>query len=177
MNFQLRPIDKISDAELAALRGLSSRVYPPEDINNWAGRHIKWALPDWRGFLWDDKGELVSHAGIVVREGNCEGLTVRIGGIGGVLTDPSARRRGHAETVLRCCIEFFRGQAIDFGLLVCEPNLLPYYGRLGWVEFAGTLLVRQESETVAFTFNRVMTLGVCGDPPTVGTVDLCGPPW
>ena len=60
---------------------------------------------------------------------------------------------------------------------MCEPHLLGYYTRLGWREFAGRLLVRQRGEASEFTFNRVMTCGVCTEGPAAGTIDLCGPPW
>ncbi len=64
-----------------------------------------------------------------------------------------------------------------FGLLVCEPGLIDYYARLGWIEFGGTLLTLQEGESVPFEFNRVMLIGVGARPPSSGLIDLKGPPW
>jgi len=60
---------------------------------------------------------------------------------------------------------------------VCGPHLITYYRRLGWREFDGRLLVQQRGETVAFTFNRIMTHGIESEAPERGTIDLLGPPW
>src|SRR5690349_6601963 len=139
MDLWLQQAIEVGDDVRAELRALSSRVYPADEVKDWPGRHVEWAAAEWRAFLRDDNGDLVSHAGLIVREAICNGRAVRIGGIGGVLTDPSARRRGYAERVILRGLEFFGGQKVDFGLLVCEARLLPYYGRLGWSEFSGTL--------------------------------------
>ena len=57
---------------------------------------------------------------------------MRIGGIGGVKTDPSMRRRGLAARGMQRAHEFFREQAgLDFALLVCQPRLLDYHNGLG----------------------------------------------
>jgi hypothetical protein len=66
---------------------------------------------------------------------------------------------------------------VEFALLVCEPDLIPFYERLGWRPFPGVLLVEQHGATVPFTFNRPMTLPVRQDAPPGGTIDLLGPPW
>jgi hypothetical protein len=44
----------------------------------------------------------------------------------------------------------------DFGLLVCEPALMPFYER--WAgRFPGEMFVTQKVATVPFTFNLPMT--------------------
>ena len=93
-------------------------------------------------------------------------------------THPTARRHGFAALGIRRAIEFFREQpAVEFALLVCDPQLLAYYSRLGWREFAGRLHVRQRGAVAELTFNRVMTFGLSAAGPTAGTIDLRGPPW
>jgi predicted acetyltransferase len=107
-----------------------------------------------------------------------DGRPVRIGGIGGVKTHPTARRHGYARQGLQRAGEFFHTQPdVAFALLVCRPHLIDYYSRLGWQEFNGRLLVRQHGAVAGFTFNRVMTCGVRSAGPVAGTIDLCGPPW
>jgi GNAT superfamily N-acetyltransferase len=94
------------------------------------------------------------------------------------MTHPAARGRGYAAQGIRRAVEFFREQGdVAIAILVCEPGLLEYYGRLGWRAFDGRLLVRQHGESANFTFNRVMVHDVDAASPTSGTIDLMGPPW
>jgi hypothetical protein len=75
-------------------------------------------------------------------------------------------------------LDFFHGQGdVDFGLLVCEPALMPFYERLGWSSFPGDLLVTQRQATVPFTFNQPMTTPIRMHELLHGRIDLLGPPW
>lgn len=171
-------IEDFTDAERAALQELSRAVYPPEELDDWAGRHMEWATAEWGVCVTDESGALASYAGVVTRQGLLNEREVRIGGVGGVKTHPESRNRGHAARGLRKAIEFFHEQPdIEFALLVCEPRLIEYYSRLGWREFSGRLLTCQFGETVEFTFNQVMVIGIGSSAPQEGTIDLPGPPW
>jgi aminoglycoside 2'-N-acetyltransferase I len=165
----------LSEADRASIRAVSEAVYPPDEIAG-PSKSVEWARPEWIVRVHAD-GDLVSCVGVVIRDGMHEDKPARIGGIGGVMTHPAGRRKGHAEAGIKRAVEFFREQEVAFGLLVCRPHLLEYYGRHGWQRFDGELLVRQQGERTVFVINRVMTLAVLGDAPTTGTVDLCGPPW
>jgi GNAT superfamily N-acetyltransferase len=172
-------IADFSDADREALRALSAAVYPPREVTDWPGRRIEWATAEWgvriRGA---DGAAVLCYVGINLRHAQLDGHPVRVGGIGGVKTHPAERRRGLAERGMQRAIEFFREQGdVAFAVLVCAPHLLPYYGRLGWREFTGRLLVRQHGAIEEFTFNRVMTYGVRSPAPVTGTIDLLGPPW
>jgi aminoglycoside 2'-N-acetyltransferase I len=169
-------IDHLSDADRAAVRALSLAVYPPEEAAAWPGRHLEWTPAEWCVRIWAD-GELASYIGVVLRQATHDGRPVRVGGVGGVKTHPTARRRGYAGLGIRRAIEFLGEQGAGFALLVCEPHLIGYYARLGWQEFAGRLLVTQRGEPADFTFNRVLVQGVESAAPSAGTIDLCGPPW
>lgn len=171
-------IADLSEAERAEVRDLSRAIYPPEEIEDWPGRHIEWSEFEWCVRVRDQDGELVSYVGMLVREASYDGREVLVGGVGGVGTHPAARRRGYAGIGLDRAVEFFSQEAgVDFALLVCRPELIKYYSHLGWQEFGGRLMVRQHGEQVEFTFNRVMTLGIRYMAPTTGVIDLTGPPW
>jgi hypothetical protein len=168
----------LTDGERAALQALSREVYPPGEWADWQGRHLEWAAAEWCVRVWSDDGELASYVGVVLRRGTHDGQSVLIGGVGGVKTHPVARRRGYAALGMRRAVEFFHQPlAVDFALLVCEPQLLAYYSRLGWHEFNGRLVVKQHGAVSEFTFNRVMVCGAQSVGPTDGTIDLLGPPW
>jgi aminoglycoside 2'-N-acetyltransferase I len=128
-------------------------------------------------FSQGDDDRILSHAGALVRDGAAGGRPVRIGGVGGVKTHPRARGRGLGSGVVRLAVELLRGQGADFALLVCEPALIPFYGRLGWVPHTGGLHVLQDGETVEFTFNLPMVHPLRDTALPDGVIDLMGPPW
>ena len=177
MQLRLHKAADLTTDESAALRELSAAVYPPETVANWPGRSIEWATAQWRTILWDEVGQALCHVGIVLRTGQVNEKPVKIGGIGGVMTHPNARRQGLATKAINRAIEFFSEQRVDFGLLVCETKLVPFYERLHWRLHADELIVAQHSKKTVFTFNLPMIHPVCIDGPTSGAIDLCGPPW
>lgn len=170
-------IADLSDADRAAAAALGELVYPPEVWADWPGWRIEWATPGWCVRTRTEGGELASYVGVYLREAECDGRPVLVGGVGNVKTHPSARGRGYAARGIRRAVEVFAERGAGFAVLVCMPHLLGYYGRLGWREFAGRLLVRQRGEPTEFALCRVMTLGVGSEPPAAGTIDLRGLPW
>ena len=174
-------VDRIADLtapEREALRALSAAVYPPNRSETWSGATLEWSPAEWCVRVHGERGAVDSYIGISLREAQLDDRPVRVGGIGGVKTHPSARRRGLAARGMQRAIDFFHEQPdVAFALLVCAPHLIDYYGAQGWREFSGQLLVRQHGATVPFTFNRVMTLGIRSAVPLAGTIDLQGPPW
>jgi RimJ/RimL family protein N-acetyltransferase len=168
----------LSEADREGIHRLSLAVYPPEQMVNWPGRHVEWSKPDWCVRLRSEDGKLLSFVGVYVRDAACDGRSVRVGGIGNVKTHPQSRGQGLAAIGIRRAVEFFSAQPeIEFAVLVCEPQLIGYYARLGWQEFRGQLLVRQHEVPSEYTFSRVMTRSVHREAPDAGTIDLCGPPW
>src|SRR5579862_7969173 len=102
---------------------LDLAVYTPEVMADVPWRDVVWAHADHRVLAWDDSDELVSHVGVFLREGTSDGENVRIGGIGGVMTLPSARGRGYASSAMRAAQEFLRTPcSCDFAVLFCEPR-------------------------------------------------------
>ncbi len=174
----LRRLDALNNADREELRALARAVYPPAESAEWSGRHMEWAAPEWGVRVRAADGTLASFVGVILRQATCDDAPVRAGGIGGVMTHPALRGRGMAGLGIRRAVEFFRAQEdVAFGLLVCEPRLLSYYGGLGWQEFAGRLHVLQHGQPAIFTYNRVMTIGVRSPAPLAGSIDLLGPPW
>jgi GNAT superfamily N-acetyltransferase len=178
MRYELLKVADLTAGEQAAVRTLALAVYPPEVAEAWPGRAIEWAAQQWAVIGWGDEGAALCYVGIVLRDARWNDRAVRVGGIGGVKTHPSSRGRGFATAAIRRALDFFRGPGdIDFGLLVCEPGLVPFYERQGWRRFPGDLLVAQHQATVPFTFNLPMTTPIRLQEPLAGTIDLLGPPW
>lgn len=173
----VRRMTSWDDASLDERAELSRAVYPPEEAAAWPGRHIEWSNPEWGVAVRDDEGRLVSFAALHLRDSTHDGAAVVIGGVGGVMTHPDHRGQGYAQLAMSAAVDFFATQRADFGLLVCEKQLIPYYERLGWVVFQGELVTLQHGEPEVFTFNRVMVIPVTGIAPEAGVIDLNGPPW
>ncbi|MEH2259746.1 MAG: GNAT family N-acetyltransferase [Nostoc sp.] len=177
LRFNLKLITELTVDEEEALRVLRAAIYPPEVIAHRPGRHIKWSLPQWRLLVEDGSGWLVSHIGIVIRKVTLDDVSIRIGGIGGVMTSPEAQGQGFATAALRYAEAFLDKCGLTFALLVCRQNLVPFYTRLRWQSFNGILLVEQPGGTVPFTINQPMVLPVNDKAPKKGTINLCGFPW
>ncbi len=175
MRWELHRVADLTADEQAALRTLSLVVHPPEIAAAWPGRAFEWAPAEWSVVGWDAEGAILCHVGAVLREAHWNDRAVKVGGIGGVKTHPASRGRGFATTAIQRALAFFRDQGdVDFGLLVCEPGLVPFYERLGWRRFPGDLVVTQRQTTVPFTFNLPMTTPVRLQEPLTGTIDLLG---
>lgn len=120
----------------------------------------------------------MSFAGLLIRDASHGERPVRMGGIGGVKTHPDHPGLGHAAEAMNAAHRLFIEEGtVDFGLLVCNDTLIPYYGRLGWLLCEGEILTDQPEGKVKFNFNRVMTRSVAESAPSDGVIDLNGPPW
>jgi len=149
---------------------LSAEAFPPDGLN------IEWARSDWHVLVWEGE-ELVSHVEIVERIASVGGQPVKLGGIGGVATKSEWRRRGLAEAAMKAAQAFLRDRlGVDFGLLICDEKMLPYYGKLGWKLVSRSLWIGQERGKVNFP-TPTMILPVGKDEWPAGEIDLCGPPW
>jgi GNAT superfamily N-acetyltransferase len=178
MTITLYAVADLTAEDRAALRVLAEAVYPPDVAAAWPGRTLEWAAPEWCVVVRDVDGRAVCHVGVVVRDARCAGRPVRVGGIGGVKTHPAARGEGYATAAIGRALAFLRDEAaVAFALLVCEPDLIPFYEQLGWQLFADDLLVTQHGATVPFTFNRPMVIPVTSAVIPAGPLDLLGPPW
>jgi aminoglycoside 2'-N-acetyltransferase I len=178
MRWELHRIADQTAGEQAALRTLALAVYPPEVAAAWPGWAMEWAAHQWSVIGWDSEGVALCYVGIILREARWNDRIVKVGGIGGVKSHPSSRGRGFATTAIQQALDFFREQAdVDFGLLVCEPRLVPFYECLGWCKFPGELFVTQRQTTVSFTFNLPMTIPLRLQETLGGKIDLMGPPW
>ncbi|MDQ2784976.1 MAG: GNAT family N-acetyltransferase [Chloroflexota bacterium] len=178
MRIDTTPVADLTAADRAELRALTAAVYTPDVIATLPPTRVTWAAATWSIRVRDDDGRLVSHVGMLTREVGINGMPTMIGGIGGVKTHPDARGRGYAAAALQTASAFFTDdRGVAFVLLVCLPPTVPYYERLGWRRFRGTLLVAQPGGTIPFTTNLPMTLPARAAAPLDGTINLCGYPW
>ena len=75
-------------------------------------------------------GRILSCVRVYFRSIYCEGETLKIGGIGDVGTDPSARGQGYAIRLLNDAIEYMRKKNAVLSILFTRIN--PFYHRVGY---------------------------------------------
>jgi aminoglycoside 2'-N-acetyltransferase I len=152
---------------------------------------IAWAIADWHVLAWE--GDLlVGHVDITERNALVGEQALRLGGVGGVVTLKEWRKRGIASAAMQKAAEFLRDElAVPFGLLVCDPNLAPFYRELGWQTVDGPLIFDQPDSfqpgldqvlsggpVHKVTLEGAILVLPCREHNwPAGVIDLCGLPW
>ena len=120
--------------EEAELRRLLDACLSPEDVCQ-ATEDLPLLIGDYciaeRQVRRDDRGHIVSHAALYTHRVDFHGLQLRIGVIGGVATDPSARGQGHARDIVLSLCDFAGSTGHDVVLL--WPQVEGYYEKMGFV--------------------------------------------
>jgi aminoglycoside 2'-N-acetyltransferase I len=65
---------------------------------------------------------------------------------------------------------------VEFGLLLCREQLIPFYERLGWEPVTALVFSDQPAGKMAFA-GAAMVLPCSGRTWPAGIVDLCGLPF
>ena len=134
----VRMVPELSEQETSRLFGWSA------DPFEMARFGLRWRPKDVH-FLLDVDGEPACHVGLLPHTVRVGRLPIAVAGIGGVVTVPDARGRGHARTLLRHALDFVaRTWHVDAGLLFCLPRMVPYYARLGWFVVEREVTIDQE---------------------------------
>jgi aminoglycoside 2'-N-acetyltransferase I len=154
---------------------LDRECYPPEVMANIVWRDVVWAHAEKRVFVRTD-GNIVCHVGLYFRRATSTGSPVLIGGIGGVMTSPRARRQGYAGSAMQAAAQVFADEDCDFGLLFCEAHNFGFYERLNCRLFEGEVSCMQPSGLIKFEMMCAMVLPL-RTAPADGVIDLCGLPW
>ncbi len=156
------------NTQVDAVSGLAYAGQGPNDID--------WCSSDWMVMAKRD-GQVVSLLSVVKREILAGTQHVLVGGIGGVATHPDFQRQGLAGDVLRAAAALIRDElGAPFGLLVCHPRLLHYYGKYGWQRVSGPMQFDWRGQKRTW-HEETMILPLVNQPWPAGIIDLCGLPW
>ena len=88
-------------------------------------------------FIIKDNGKIVAHIGLFPREVMVGNNVLRVGGIGGVATDPEYRARGLMRSLIEFCITKMQREDYAFSVL---GGARQRYANFGW-EFGGAELI------------------------------------
>jgi GNAT superfamily N-acetyltransferase len=92
-------------------------------------------------FVLEERGFVISQAGVVWKAVTHDGVTYKAGGLTGVLTFPDFARRGFGTRVVEAATEYIAEVGADIGLTSCEPHLRSFYARAGWTPLTDTALL------------------------------------
>jgi GNAT superfamily N-acetyltransferase len=159
----------------AVVEALDREVYTPEFMATAIWRDVVWAHADRRVVIHEDE-KVACHAGVFFRRGLLDGRAVLLCGVGGVMTSPSARRKGYAGAAMTRAAQLMEEEGVDFGLLFCERHNVNLYAGLGWRIFSGKVHCTQPSGPMTFDMMPTMILPI-GMTPEGSEIDLCGLPW
>lgn len=79
-----------------------------------------------------DGQKLISHAAVLTKSLNHAGRRYKLAGLGGVLTHPNHRNRGHGTQIVKKTTEYINRQDFDLAVLFCDKKRIAFYGRHGW---------------------------------------------
>lgn len=135
-----------------------------------------WAVPEWHFLGWMDD-QLVGHLDLLEREIRIGTSIIRVAGIGGVITKQEWRGRGFASQLMESAHKFMVNNLdCDFGLLMCDEKVVPFYQSLGWKLIPSVLFYDQPGGKRVFD-DRIMALPLKAMDLPEGDIDLQGPPW
>lgn len=184
MHIDLTPTSELSPAERQELADLNVLVNgPPEARQDPAARLVFGGYEDTRSAVRVRlDGLLVSCLFLAERRMLIDAQPTHVGGMRGVLTHPSYRRRGFGRAAM------LRGQKAiweeiqpELALLLSSEMAVPFYQSLGWQVFSGRLLCEQPGGVINYTELLPAQPPMLQWPQEtrreIASVDMCGLPW
>lgn len=92
-------------------------------------------------FVLEERGLVISQAGVVWKTVVHDGMAYETGGLTGVLTFPDFARMGHGTRVVEAATKHIAEAGADIGLTTCEPALRSFYARAGWIPLPNATVV------------------------------------
>jgi GNAT superfamily N-acetyltransferase len=164
--------------ETAELRKFADHVWPPQRSapQDDSVARLTWDTSYSQRILTrNDSGEILSQVALIFRHARWNGMTLRVGGIAGVGTNPAFRGRGLATAGMKRAAEILVAGSFDIGALFCAPEMAPFYERLGWRSFKDAVFIKQPGND-DFPWRGCMTLSVKSNV-SGGVLNIASLPW
>jgi predicted acetyltransferase len=88
-----------------------------------------------------DGDDVMSYLAIPSTTIRQAGREYKASGLSSVITNPAFRRHGYGQRLCTAARAFIAGSDADLGVFTCDPPLVDFYVRCGWVLMEGTWLV------------------------------------
>ena len=167
---EIKQADVLTDIEQQKLFGWGENIFGVQNFT------LQWRHKDLH-FLVYDKGELVSHAGILKHIVSVNGEPVLVAGLGGVVTVPEAQRQGLARQAVQHAMRHAESEwKVEAGLLFCRSTMVHYYEALGWQLVKAPVMIEQPGGNIPSPLHvMVLPFGQMTWPS--GVVELQSLPW
>ena len=167
---EIKAVKNLSPEESEEILKLLTVVFEA-DISSWT-----WSQDDWRVLVRVDH-RIVSHVAISERTCLVNEKPVKVGGVGGVGTHPEWRSQGLASLAMRQTANFVIDQLkVEFGVLFCANEMVPYYQRLGWRMIDAPVFFEEGGIKMRCDLPVMYLPGTKPYWPW-GDVDICGHLW
>jgi GNAT superfamily N-acetyltransferase len=169
-HIEIKEATSLTEAEQKQLFGWGENIFGVE------AHSLQWRHKALRFILYD-KDELVSHAGILKHSVSVNGKSILVAGLGGVVTVPTAQRRGFARRLVQHAMKYAETEwQVEAGLLFCRPEMIHYYAALGWQQVESPVMIDQSDGKIASPL-PVMVLPFRDIHWPTGTIELESRPW
>lgn len=118
----------------------------PHDVEYFSKQSWWHSRPQWRTLARNDKGQIIGHIAVVIRDvlvGD-ESLSIKVAGIQSVFVCPKMQGTGLSEKIMKKTMQTAYEQDIDTGLLHCVPKFEKTYRRMGWQKIDANVLMQDE---------------------------------
>ncbi|MCN9241068.1 GNAT family N-acetyltransferase [Streptomyces sp. RY43-2] len=118
----------------------------------------------------------MASLGWLLRDMTFDGAPRRVAGLGSVLVDPAHRGRGIARTMISVAVEHARAAGAETVMLICLPEQVPFFTRLGWRQIFAAVTLQQPAAVRPCPLST-MTYDLTDLPRPSISVDLQGLPF
>lgn len=99
-------------------------------------------------FVMFEDGSVISHAAVITRLVEVDGIPFNLAGLGGIFTRTGYRKKGFSSQVIRAAMEYMSSNDFDITVLFCLPKNQQFYKNLGWQVLRNrNILVGKDKET------------------------------
>ena len=170
MTIVIRQRESLKNTERQKLFSWGENVFGVADFQ------LSWRHKDLHFLLYVDR-KLVCHVGILQHTININYQSIKIGGVGGVVTVPEEQKKGYAGLLMNHAARFLMSTwEVDFGLLFCLPRMITYYELLGWKLIKQRFLIEQPIGQIISPL-QVMVLPCARLNWPDDDIDLQSQPW
>ena len=171
--------DISDDLDIAIRDGLVECF--PLDVEYFSKQSWWHTRPQWRTLAQDDKGQVVGHIAIVIRDvlvgDNAE--PVKVAGIQSVFVRPRMQGTVVADKIMEMSMLRAGQQGLDAGFLFCIPELEKVYCRMEWQKIdADVIMQYNKGNTVPIPGKNItMIYPLKRKDFPAGDVNLTGRDW
>ncbi|MEZ6048297.1 MAG: GNAT family N-acetyltransferase [Planctomycetaceae bacterium] len=139
-------------------------------------KKYEWTVGGDYNILLDVNGEFVGYVGVMRREILLDSQQRLIAAVRGLVIDPQWRSQGLGMLLMKEAHKvIFSTLKVEYGVLLCLDELVPFYRTLGWQTLACQVFVENQGRKVPWSeMAMILTPGEEVEVKEISEVDLMG---